>query len=219
MKVLITHQFNSAMQSLDSSAQQEVSVLYEFLSISDKEHILASAFTQIASAENDIFTLRGQKVRIFCTFSPQANDEAIVLLDVKTVYDFGVQFTPKELKGEITLFDSRGQPIAYIEDSSDRTIFSFNGEPLAYVDDKNNIYGYNGKHLGWFEDQIVWDHSGQRVGFTKSTCPALTQFEPFKGFKQYKPFKAFKQLAPLKPLKGSGISTTGLLEFLKNGRA
>jgi len=219
MKVLITHQFNSAMQGLDDRSRLEVVALYSFLSASDKEHVMASSFTKIASKNNDIFTLRGRNVRIFCTFSSQANEETIVLLDVKTANDFGFRFTPEELKGEITLFSCQGQPIAYIEDSDDRTIFSFNGEPLAYIDDQNNIYGYNGEHLGWFEDQVVWDHSGKQVGFTKSTYPTFTKFEPFKGFKQFKPFKAFKHLAPLKPLKASGVSNVGLLEFLKRGKA
>ena len=217
MNVLIAHQFNTAMQSLDNRSQQEVIALYSFLSVSDKEHIIASSLTKIVSEENDIYTLRGRNVRIFCTFNSQAGQENIILLDVKAIQGFELPSTAKELKGEITLFDNRGQPIAYIDDSDDKTIFSFNGEPLAYIDDNNHIYGYNGMHLGWFEDQIVWDHYGARAGFTKATCPTFTQFEPFKGFKQFKPFKAFKQFAPFKPIKSSMISSIGLLEFLKQG--
>ena len=219
MKVLITPQFNSAMQSLNRQSQLEVSTLYSFLSKADKELIVSSAFTKITSKNNDIFTLRGSNVRIFCTFSSQNDNEVLVLLDVKTAHDVGLNLSSEELKGETTLFSVRGEPIAYIEDSDEKTIFSFNGEPLAYIDEKNNIYGFNGKHLGWFEDQIVWDHLGQRVGFTKKTSPTFTQFEPFKGFKQFKPFKSLKQFAPLKSLKSSIVSAIGLLEFLKNGRS
>lgn len=219
MKVLITPQFNSAMQSLNRQSQQEVGNLYSFLSTVDKELIVSSAFTKITSKNDDIFTLRGGSVRVFCTFSFQNDEEVLVLLDVKTAHDVGLSLTSTELKGEITLFGAQGEPIAYIEDSDEKTIFTFNGEPLAYIDENKNIYGFNGKHLGWFEDQIVWNHLGQRVGFTKHTCPTFTQFEPFKGFKQFKPFKAFKQFAPLKPLKSSIVSSTGLLEFLKDGRS
>lgn len=217
MKVLITPQFNSAMQNLSKQSQQEVSNLYSFVSKADKELIVSSALTKITSKNNDIFTLRGKSIRIFCTFSFENKDEILVFLDVSTVHDFGIN-PSVELKGEITLFSARGEPIAYIEDSDEKTIFSFNGEPLAYIDEKNNIYGFNGKHLGWFEDQIVWDHAGQKVGFTKNTSPALTQFEPFKGFKQFKPFKSFKQFTPIKPLKKSLLSHTELLKFLKDGR-
>ena len=217
MKTLVTHQFNKAMLSLTHLMQQEVSGFYSLANSSDKEHLIASAFTQIASENDDIFTLRGNNVRIFCTFTTDDGEESIVFLDVKAVGGFGYSSTLIDLQGEITLFGAQGEPIAYIEDSNDKTIFTFNGEPLAYIDDEN-IYGYNGSHLGWYEEQIVRDHSGNRVGFTKNTCPSFTQFEPFKGFKQFKPFKSFKQFVPFKPFKSNNLSSIGLLEFIKAGR-
>jgi hypothetical protein len=219
MRVLITQQFNSAMQNLNEHSKIETSTLVSFLALSDKEHILASAFTKIISINNDIFTLRGRTVRIFCTFSSQPDEDLIVLLDVKTIQDIGPIISNKDLEKETTLFGSRGEPTAYIENNHEKTIFSFNGEPLAYIDEKNSIYGFNGKHLGWFEDHIIWDHSGKKVGFTKSSSPTFTKFEPFKGFKQFKPFKSFKQYEPHKPLKRSMVSDIGLLEFLKDGRS
>ena len=218
MKTLITHQFNSAMLTLSPPMQQEVSVLFSYTNTADKEHLVASPLTQIESENHDIFTLRGNSVRIFCTFSMENDEESIVFLDVKPVRNFSGGTKHAELRGEITLFGSQGEPIAYIEDGNDKTIFTFNGEPFAYIDENQNIYGFNGVHLGWYEDQIIWDHSGFRVGFTKNTCSAFTQFEPFKGFKQFKPFKSFKQFAPFKPMKSTGISNVGLLEFLKAGR-
>lgn len=51
---------------------------------------------------------------------------------------------------EITLFETSGQPTAYIA-TEDMTIFLWTGEPVAYFI-KNSIYGFNGKHLGWFEN-------------------------------------------------------------------
>jgi len=218
MKTLITQQFNTAMLSLTLQMQREVSALYSFTNSADKEHIIASSFTQIASENHDIFTLRGNTVRIFCTFTTQDDVETIVFLDVKAVGGYGLTGSNSEIEGEITLFGSRGEPIAYIEDNNDRTIFTFNGEPLAYIDDNQNIYGFNGVHLGWYEDQVIWDHAGDKVGFTKNTCPIFTQFEPFKGFKQFKPFKGFQQFAPFKPFNSNNISGLGLLEFLKAGR-
>lgn len=207
------------MLTLSASMQQEVSTLFSYCNTADKEHIVASPLTQIASENNDIFTLRGNSVRIFCTFSMEGDEESIVFLDVKSVSSYGGRKKQTQLRGEITLFGSQGEPIAYIEDSSDKTIFTFNGEPTAYIDEANNIYGFNGKHMGWYEDQVIWDHAGNRVGFTKNTCPTFTQFEPFKGFKQFKPFKGFKQLAPFKPMKHMhSLSNIGLLQFLKAGR-
>jgi hypothetical protein len=119
---------------------------------------------------------------------------------------------------ETTLFGKSGDPKAFIAWNEENTIYSFDGVPLAYVDEANNVYGFNGKHLGWFEDGILWNHQGQRVGFTKKTSPVFTQFEPFKGFKQFKPFKSFKEFAPFKPAKSMTNATYSLMEFLEEGR-
>lgn len=152
MKALVTHQFNKAMLSLTPLMQKEVSGFYSLANSVDKEHLIASSFTQISSQNDDIFTLRGNNVRIFCTFSIDDGEESIVFLDVKSVSGFGYSSSLNDLQGEIALFGSQGEPIAYVEDANDKTIFTFNGEPLAYIDKNNNIYGYNGNHLGWYED-------------------------------------------------------------------
>lgn len=80
----------------------------------------------------------------------------------------------------MTLFDNNGNAIAYIED--DQTIYLWDGTPVAYLD-SNDIFGFNGKHLGWFEGEIVWNHDGKRNGFNKKSLPCFAKFEPFKSFK------------------------------------
>jgi hypothetical protein len=118
---------------------------------------------------------------------------------------------------ETTLFDSSGAPVAYIVDSDENTIYSFAGEPLAYIDGEH-VYGFNGSHIGWFQEGTLWNHSGTRAGFTKNTLSGFTQFEPFKGFKQFKPFKGFKQFAPFQPFKNSANSKVPLYDWLALGR-
>ena len=54
---------------------------------------------------------------------------------------------------EISLFDSAGTPVAYIDMNDGQTIYAFSGEPLAYVDSEH-VYGFNGVHLGWFSDGV-----------------------------------------------------------------
>ena len=66
---------------------------------------------------------------------------------------------------KITLFDSKGEAIAYIDTSDELTIYLWDGDPVAYLYDYDHIYGFNGKHLGWFIDGIVWDNKGNVVGF------------------------------------------------------
>ena len=118
---------------------------------------------------------------------------------------------------EITLFDTNGSPIAYILHDEDNTIYLWEGEPVAYLDG-DDIFGFNGKHLGWFEKGIMWDHDGFKVGFIKETLKAYAQYEPYKAYKQYKPYKAYKEYKPYKPYKSVSVSTTPLSAFLLNGQ-
>ena len=120
--------------------------------------------------------------------------------------------------GQETLFDSRGAPVAYIDYDDELTIYSVAGAPLAYLDG-DNVYGFNGRHLGWYEGGVLWDHSGVRAGFRQDASAVFTQFEPFKGFKQFKPFKGFQQFAPFKPFKGAGYIEQSLEVWLERGRA
>lgn len=213
MKVLITQHFNSAMQRIDVGAQKEASKIFALASVLTREQLLKSPLLTKLNTSEEVYTLRGSRVRVFCSFD--ANGD-LLFLDVGETKDLPVQ-TPRSKTGEVTLFGRNGDPQAYIAHEDDNTLYSFTGEPLAYVDEASNIYGFNGDHLGWFEDGIVWDRAGRRVGFTAETCPVFTQFEPFKGFKQFKPFKAFKQFAPFKPFKSHALSDEELIDFLHKG--
>jgi len=118
---------------------------------------------------------------------------------------------------EISFYDSKGAAVAYIDTDDELTIYLWQGKPVAYLVG-DSIYGFNGKHLGWLEDGIIRDHSGNAVGFTKGSVNMFTQFESFKGFKAFKPFKAFKEFAPLKPFYSNSWSKTDLSLFLSQGR-
>ena len=120
---------------------------------------------------------------------------------------------------EISLFDYKGRPVAYI--AEDRTIYLWEGKPVAYVDGQNkpvlDIYGFNGKHLGWFTGGIIYDADGNAVGGIKEVFKTPPQFEPFKSFKQFKPFKSFKELRPLQPTFSKQWSDVPLKYFLREG--
>jgi 4-fold beta-flower domain-containing protein len=109
---------------------------------------------------------------------------------------------PALAEDEVTLFDGSGAAIAYIDIDDDMTIYLWSGKPVAYLESDPAggfaIYGFNGKHLGWFANSVVWDHAGTAACALKGRLQSV-QFEPFKSFKQFKPFKAFKQFAPLRP--------------------
>jgi hypothetical protein len=122
---------------------------------------------------------------------------------------------------EITLFNSDGEAIAYIDaEDEDLTIYLWNGTPVAYLEAKGdafNIYGFNGKHLGWYEEGIVRDHNGYAVGFQKGATTVYTKYEPYKAYKKYKPYKSYKEYAPFKPYYKNEFSAESLTLFLKKG--
>jgi hypothetical protein len=103
---------------------------------------------------------------------------------------------------EIALFDGKGKASAYVSLEDELTIFLWSGKPVAYLDRDSaggyHVYGFNGKHLGWFVGGVIRDREGNAACATKERMRS-TQFEPFKSFKQFKPFKAFKEFAPFRP--------------------
>jgi len=124
---------------------------------------------------------------------------------------------------EITLFNSSGDAIAYIDtDDEDLSIYMWNGTPVAYLvsdGDAFHIYGFNGTHLGWFEEGIVRDHSGNVVGFKEGAVSVYTKYEPYKSYKQYKPYKSYRSYAPYKPYYTSQFSNEPLSLFLMRGKS
>jgi hypothetical protein len=106
------------------------------------------------------------------------------------------------LADDVALFDGTGKATAYVAVDDELTIYLWGGEPVAYLERDSaggfHIYGFNGKHLGWFVDGIVRDHDGDAACATKERLRS-TEFEPFKSFKQFKPFKSFKEFAPFRP--------------------
>lgn len=104
---------------------------------------------------------------------------------------------------EVYLFNGPGKAKAYITVDDGLTIYLWSGKPVAYLDEDSaggyHVYGFNGKHLGWFLKGVIWNHSGKASCATKDIL-AATEFEPFKSFKQFKPFKSFKEFSPFRPV-------------------
>jgi hypothetical protein len=124
---------------------------------------------------------------------------------------------------EVTLFDSDGEARAYIDaNNNEMPIYLWSGEPVAYLKSSKKsgycIYGFNGKHLGWFEDGLVIDHDGYVCGFVKGAINKYARYEPYKGYKQLLPYKSYAEYEPYKPYKTSFFSSTPLTLFLRQGR-
>jgi len=67
---------------------------------------------------------------------------------------------------ELVFFDSHGQVVALKADDDD-VVFRWNGTPVAILDDESvSVYGFDGRHLGWFGDGWIRDHDGACVYYT-----------------------------------------------------
>ena len=119
---------------------------------------------------------------------------------------------------ETTIYDKKGMPCAYLATDDGRTIYLWNGQPVAYLDGEN-IYGFNGKHLGWFKrKRVMYDKNGRRIGFTNVTCPSALQVEPKKSAKKTKPVKTAKTATVKEPDFKLSKSEINLSDFLQSGR-
>ncbi|MFC1533775.1 4-fold beta flower protein [Thermodesulfobacteriota bacterium] len=81
---------------------------------------------------------------------------------------------------ERTLFNKNGDVVAYITEDYHETIYLWDGFPVAYLYEERHVYGINGRHLGWFIDNIIFNHNGERIGFTSNSCPVNVAKEPIK---------------------------------------
>ena len=116
------------------------------------------------------------------------------------------------------IYDIKGSPVAYITSQFRPTIFLWTGIPVAYLHEEEFVYGINGRHLGWFRNEILFNNDGERMGFTFSTCPVAISKEPVKGKKQSmaKPRPRCRTKSPPKFL--SRFADQALTEFLAEGQ-
>ena len=119
---------------------------------------------------------------------------------------------------EKTLFDKNGDAIAYLTDDFQETIYLWDGDPVAYLFNDRLIYGFNGKHLGWFIDNVVYNYEGERLGFTSVTCPVSPGKEPVKSKKRIKAEVQSKWKERSLPKLNYEISADNLKEFLSAGK-
>jgi hypothetical protein len=118
---------------------------------------------------------------------------------------------------EISLFDDSGEAVAYIDTEDEMNIYLWKGEPTAYLEGES-IYGFNGKHLGWFKEGIIWDHDGYVVGFIEGAINMSTKLEKLKGLQKLTPLKSLQELEPLEPLHKNKWARLPLEIFLSLGK-
>jgi hypothetical protein len=115
---------------------------------------------------------------------------------------------------EIPLSNFSGQKIAYI--TSDETIYLWGGKPVAYlIADRTggeDVFGFNGKHLGWFLKDTIWSHEGRPVCIARQAQPH--GLEPLKAAKGAIPAKAAREAVPVRPIFVEAPEDTACHAFL-----
>ena len=119
---------------------------------------------------------------------------------------------------ERTLFDKNGEAVAYITSDYNETIYLWEGYAVAYLYNEEHVYGINGRHLGWFINDILFNNNGQRIGFTSNSCPVSIAKETTKIEKQMSDEIRSRWAAPPLPHLSFDFAEQDLEDFLKEGR-
>lgn len=134
------------------------------------------------------------------------------------VISFGTTAAVHAADKEKSIYDSKGEAVAYIAFDDELTIYLWKGEPVAYLKKKGrdiHVYSFKGNHLGWFENGIVWDHKGYVVGFVEGAVNKMTKLEPIKGIRKITPIRSIEKIPPTKPVFKKTFSGTTLTALLR----
>ncbi len=117
-----------------------------------------------------------------------------------------------------TLFDKNGEAVAYIMDDYHETVYMWDGSSVAYLYNDEHVYGINGRHLGWFINEIIYNGQGERIGFTSNTCPVAIAKEPVKTERRTMDEIRPRWSAPPTPKLTFNLGSRNLADFLMEGR-
>ena len=119
---------------------------------------------------------------------------------------------------EKIFYNKNGDAVAYLAMDYEGTIYLWDGLPVAYIYEDEHVYGINGRHLGWFKDGILYNHAGERIGFTFTTCPVSISKPPAKGRKARKDEVRPRWQRPPFPRLSFRFGDQDLADLLKEGR-
>lgn len=124
---------------------------------------------------------------------------------------------------QVALYDKNKEAIAYIDYSDEATIYMFEGEPVAYIESEEQVYGFNGRLLGWYSDGVLYDNTccavGAKRGIARGAINTVATFpERRKGLKKQKPLKPVKGNGFAHPVLKDSWSDSTLVQFFSAGK-
>lgn len=124
---------------------------------------------------------------------------------------------------QVALYDKNKEAIAYIDYNDEATIFTFEGEPVAYIESEEQVYGFNGRLLGWYSDGVLYDNTycavGAKHGIARGAINTVATFpEKRKDPKKQKPLKPVKGNGFVHPVLKDSWSDSTLVQFFSAGK-
>jgi len=118
---------------------------------------------------------------------------------------------------EITFYDKTGHPKIYLSTENDNSFYTWEGHAVAYVyEDK--IFGWKGKHIGWYNDGILYDLNGYRVCSIREKCP-YSVYSEYSKYSKYSRYSRYSRYSPYsKPSFRSSYADTDLIDFITQDR-
>jgi len=101
----------------------------------------------------------------------------------------------------------------YLSAEKENSIFTWDGHSVAYIEDEL-IFGWRGKHIGWFCNGILYDVFGYKVGSVKEKCTVPIHTEMTKGSKFPDYSRYTKCAIRLKPTLLPTYSKEDLVDFI-----
>jgi len=95
------------------------------------------------------------------------------------------------------------------------------GNALGYIHDNQFLYGFSGRHCGWYENGIIRDLNGQVVAFMDgandfpSPILPIRQIPPIPAISKIPPIPAIRQISRIKPIKKFGWSEVDPVNLFK----
>lgn len=122
---------------------------------------------------------------------------------------------------DLSLYDERGNAVAYVALNDGRTIFLWGGKAVAYLEgddpDIQEVYGFNGRRLGLLTAGLIIDKDGKTLCATALAVGAM-QPDPPKPAKWFTPVKAYRKFGPPPAQPTSTWSERSCATSLSDGR-
>ena len=116
-----------------------------------------------------------------------------------------------------SFFDAHAKPAARLDVMDDATFYLSSGEAVAYVVE-DGIFGFNGKHLGWLRNGLVYDRAGDIVAAPATAFREPVALSASRTSATHKPAKKPAEEPPARPAFGGSWSKVPARTFFLSGR-